>query len=119
MYVRRPVALPELRKNVAKHILANGNKMFTHIYSVTSDSNVVRKSVNAIKVDGAWTGEDAILATADYLDQNVSVFVSSAQISPITYFPSCNSSPTLLVKVAFYEHEHYAAVTDFSFDYLN
>ena len=100
-------------------MLANGNKIFAHNNSVTLDCNVVRKSANAIKVDGAWADEDAILATADYLGRNVSIYVSSVQMSPITYFPSCNSSTALPVRVAFYKPGHYAAVTDFSFDYLN
>ena len=48
-------------------MLANGNKIFSHINLVTSDSNVVRKSAYAINVAGAWAGEDVKLATADYL----------------------------------------------------
>ena len=71
----------------------------------------IRKSADAIKIICSWAGEDAIMATADYLKRNISIFVSSAIVSPIIYYPSCTCvGPPL--RIAFYEPGHYVTVID-------
>ncbi len=105
----------ELRNNVANHVLASGKEIFTHVKDIILGDESIRKSADAIRVDCSWVGEDAILATADYLKRNISIFLSSTIVSPITYYPSSCTSVRPPVRVAFYEPEHYAAVVDSKF----
>ena len=68
----------ELRANVVSHILADRKKIFARINFSKSGDNAIRKSADAIKLDGSWVGEDATLAAADYLRQK-SMFSSHLQ----------------------------------------
>ena len=102
----------ELRANVASHMLAEGKKIFACINFAGSGDDAIRKSADAIKLDGSWVGKNAILAAADYFRQEILVFVSSTKISPVIYSPSSDVSVTAPIKVALYEPVHYVFVTD-------
>ena len=92
-------------------MLAEGKKIFARINFARSGDDAIRKSADAIKSDGSWAGEDAILAAADYLRQEIHVFVSSPKISPVIYSLSSDVSVSAPLKVAFYEPGHYVFVT--------
>ena len=73
------------------------------------DKGNLFKRAADIAINGFWSGEDIVLATADSLQRAIVVYVAHAASSPLTYPPTTapNKPPLTL---AFFESGHYKAV---------
>jgi OTU-like cysteine protease len=100
----------ELRKSVAEHVLLNYEHIFASAGVTSGDGEAARKCAESISKDGTWAAEDAILATADYLQRDIIIFVSPSKISPLTYTANCISPKQQPIAAAFYEPGHYRPV---------
>ena len=79
----------------------------------TDDVLAYRRRVDEISKDGNYAGEEAILATAKYLQRSICVFMASDTASPLTYSPPVSVTTTNggSNHIAFHEPGHYLAVS--------
>ena len=88
-----------------------GRLVFIRAGITDVDDISLKKSAYAVETDGTWVGQDAILATADYLQRDVNIYVASSQFSPV-FHPRVTCKVTLPpINMAFYEPGHYMAVS--------
>lgn len=100
----------ELRKSVAEHVLRNYERIFVSAGVTSGDREAARKCAESISKDRTWAAEDAILATADYLQRDIIIFVSQIKRSPLTYTSNSSSLQQHPIMAAFYEPGHYRPV---------
>ena len=100
----------QLRQSVANHIRSNYESIFAHADAVVNDIEAACKCADNISKLGTWAAEDAILATAHYLQRAILVHVGSKQSSPLAYTPTNVSPAKEPIRIAFYEQGHYRPV---------
>ena len=66
----------ELRKSVAEHVRSSYERIFSSVDATAGDSEAACKCADDITSDGTWAAEDAILATADFLQRDIIVYIS-------------------------------------------
>ena len=90
-----------LRESVAHYIESRSAS------SHATDAISLRRRASEVRKNGTWVSEDVILATADYLQSDIHVFMASDRASPLIY--SADASLNNPILVAFYEPGHYRA----------
>ena len=100
-----------LHTSVARHIQVMGRPIFIRAGITDVDDVSLKKSAHAVEADGTWVGQDAILATADYLQRDVNIYVASSQFSPVVHPPVTCKVTLPSINMAFYERGHYMAVS--------
>ncbi len=97
---------------VAEYVLSNYTQIFASVGANAYDNDAAHKCASAIRKDGAWAAEDAILATANFLQRDIIIYISTQQISPLIYNATIFGPKQQPVKLAFYEPGHYCPVFD-------
>lgn len=99
-----------LRQNICSHMASNNQIVYDA--STSSQSEDFMKYIQKILTDGTWVGEDVIKASADFLNRDINVYVSTSK-EPWVYKPAAiSNNQTSPVRVAFLEPGHYHAVGD-------
>ena len=102
-----------LRDSILTHLENN-----SHILEDFSGSSVqvkasLRAHIKIIRQSGSWAGEEAILATADFLKSEVHVCIAVAASLPLVYKPTSVAASVVSngpASIAFYEPGHYKSV---------
>ena len=99
-----------LRLSVASHLKHNFHSIFTAAGLNISANDSGDACADALQIAGSWVGEDGLLATSDYLQREIQVFVSTVTESPLTYSPARLPSGAKPIMVAFLKPVHYCSV---------
>jgi hypothetical protein len=105
----------ELRRQVADHIYLHHARIFRTSSDITpAERASIDQSVQLMRTNRVWAGEEAILAAADFLQRELHVFkyVTSVGTSPSVYAPVSVSGSELCspLRLAFFEPGHFQAV---------
>lgn len=92
-----------LRASIASYVSRQAD------VALPEDKDSLRKRAAEVAKDKFWPGEDIILASANFLQQTIQVYLAHGISSPISYSPSTTSSKSPL-SIAFFEPGHYKAV---------
>ena len=90
-----------LRTSVARHIQVMDRPIFIRA-GITDVDVSLKKSAHAVEADGTSVSQDAILATADYLQRDVNIYVASSQFSPVAHPPVTCKVTLPPINMAFY-----------------
>lgn len=98
----------ELRQLVADYVLQSGS-ILNGLVTVSGNSDVFAKHIDALISDGQSVGEEAVMALANVCRREVHIY--TAHVEPLVYKPSNGAISGAPVCLAFFEPGHYRAVT--------
>ena len=84
--------------------------MKSAIITNSAVNQTLRQHIIEVSTNKVWVGEDVIVATADYLQKQIYIFVAASSASPLVYSPTKVLPHYCLIQLAYYEPEHYQAI---------
>ena len=73
-------------------------------------NQTLRHHIIDVSTNKVWVDEDVIVATADYLQRQIYIFVAASSASPLVYSLTKVLPHCCLIQLAYYEPGHYRAI---------